>query len=122
VIGTDLGGNFPNKSKIILFGWKKPWFISLNFLMCMRSRRGRASVTDKFMATPRPIPPLSSWKIKMLFKCKPCLNDCYVTVKRHDDQGKTLIKRKHFWGAFYSFRELVHNHHGRKQTGVILGQ
>jgi hypothetical protein len=40
-----------------------------------------------------------------------------IAEKRHHDQGNSH-KRKHFIGAGYSFRGLVHNHYGRKHSIV----
>jgi hypothetical protein len=34
----------------------------------------------------------------------------------------TLIKEEFNWRFAYSFRGLVHYHHGRKQTGMVLEQ
>jgi hypothetical protein len=38
-------------------------------------------------------------------------------VKRHYDQGNSY-KRRHFTGVVYSFRGLVHYHHGRKHGSM----
>jgi hypothetical protein len=46
-----------------------------------------------------------------------CLGQHAIAVKRHHGQGNSY-KRKSLMGLAYSFRGLVHNHHGRKYGGV----
>ena len=41
------------------------------------------------------------------------ISQCYIAVKRHHDQGSSY-KRKQQLELVYSFRGLVHYHHGRK--------
>jgi hypothetical protein len=47
------------------------------------------------------------------------LFDCY----KETPQPRQLLQKKTFdWGLPYSSRGLVHDHHGRKQTGMVLEQ
>jgi hypothetical protein len=54
-----------------------------------------------------------------------CLSQCSIAVKRHYDQKQLLQKKALIWGLAYSFRDLVHYHHGGEHGGtqadVVLG-
>ena len=45
---------------------------------------------------------------------------CFIAVKRHQAQGNSSKEKAVNWGFTYSFRGLLPDHHGRKQTGMEL--